>query len=314
MKWVYLSGGVGGARLLRGLSEVLGPEHLTVIVNTGDDFDHWGLRICPDLDTVMYNLAGLSHDERGWGLARESFEALEMVRRYGGATWFALGDRDLATHLMRTEALRGGESLTAVTRRLYRALGIGHQVLPMCDARVATTMHTEDGRALPFQRWFVQEQCAPALRGIRLEGHPEPHPEVLQALRAADAVVIGPSNPYVSIDPILQVPETRAAVFSRAVFAVSPIVAGQAVKGPLATMIEQLAGTKASAGAIARHYAGEGGQQLAGLVVERGDEAEAARLGQGVPIIGAATVMRSHQDSVSLARTCLEAFSKWGHA
>ena len=305
MKLVYLSGGVGGARLLRGLVDQLGPDELTVVVNTGDDFDHWGLRICPDLDTVMYNMAGLAHEERGWGLSQESFAALSMMQRYGSDTWFALGDRDLATHLTRSEALRAGHSLTSVTARLATALGVDHPILPMCDAPVATTIDTRDGRSLPFQTWFVRERCEPAVRAVRYLGASEPSEPVLDALGRCDAVLIGPSNPYVSIDPILSVPKTRTAVFARPVIAVSPIVAGAAIKGPLASMIEQIAKRPSSAGAIARHYLAQG--PLSGIVVERGDEANV----EGVRAFGAATVMRSRDESRVLAARCLDVTTRF---
>jgi hypothetical protein len=167
-------------------------------VNTGDDFEHWGLAISPDVDTVMYTLAGLSHEERGWGLAEQSFHALEMVRRYGGDAWFSLGDRDLATHLLRTEALRRGERLTDVTARLCGALGVGPRVLPMSDGRRRTMIDADDGRALLFQDWFVRERAAPRVRRVWFDGAPPAAPEVLEAIEAADLVLFGPSNPYVS--------------------------------------------------------------------------------------------------------------------
>ncbi|HEX8795786.1 MAG TPA: 2-phospho-L-lactate transferase CofD family protein, partial [Polyangiaceae bacterium] len=203
MKVVALSGGVGGARLLDGLARALPPEALTAIVNTGDDFVHLGLNVSPDVDTVMYTLAGLSHEERGWGLAEESFAGLSMVKRYGGPDWFALGDRDLATHLLRTEALRAGEPLSAVTSRLCKALGVEQRILPMSDRPVVTLIETEKDGTLPFQQWFVRRRAEPRVRRVRFEGDLVPAPGVIETIDACDLVVVGPSNPYVSVDPIL---------------------------------------------------------------------------------------------------------------
>jgi LPPG:FO 2-phospho-L-lactate transferase len=297
MKIVALSGGVGGARFLDGLARALAPGELTAVVNTGDDFVHLGLHIAPDLDTVMYTLAGLAHEERGWGLAEESFANLAMVQRYGGPDWFALGDRDLATHLVRTEALRAGTSLSAITARLCAALGVSARVLPMADAPRGTLIDTVDEGTLPFQEWFVRRRAGPAVRAVRFVGTRSPAPEVLPAIASCDAVLIGPSNPYVSIDPILSLDGVREAIARRPVVAVSPIVGGQAVKGPLASMIVDLARETASAGAVIRHYGG----LVRGVVVERGDEATTA----GLPTLGTSTVMRSRDDRLRLAREAL---------
>lgn len=294
---VALSGGVGGARFLHGLSRALAPETLVTIVNTGDDFEHWGLHISPDLDTVMYTLSDLAHEERGWGLAEETFNALSMVKRYGGNDWFALGDRDLATHLLRTEALRRGETLSAVTARLCSAVGIGARVLPMADGPCRTMIVTEGEGTLSFQDWFVRRRAAPAVREVLFAGSPPPAPGVIEALSAAEVVLFGPSNPYVSIDPILTRPGVREAMSGKPIIAVSPIVGGKAVKGPLGTMIPELAKEAPTAQAIARHYGG----LLSGLVVERGDE-EGVR---GLPVLATSTVMQSRPDSLRLAREVL---------
>ncbi len=294
---VALSGGVGGARLMHGLSRVLAPDVFTAVVNTGDDFEHWGLFVSPDLDTVMYTLADLAPEERGWGLEVESFHALEMVKRYGGDDWFALGDRDLATHLIRSEALRRGESLTAVTRRLTTALGIGARILPMADAPCRTVVHTTTHGPLPFQTWFVRHRAEPPVKDVRFEGAPAAPPGLIDAIVGADVVVIGPSNPYVSVDPIFSVPGVRDAVFSRPVVAVSPIVHGAAVKGPLARMIVDLAHEPPTPAAIVRHY----GPRLRGIVVERGDEGTVT----GARVLGADTVMKTRADSARLAREVL---------
>lgn len=295
---VALSGGVGGARLLHGLSRALPEGALTAVVNTGDDFEHWGLHIAPDLDTVMYTLADLAPfdgGERGWGLAVESFEALAMMRRYGAEDWFSLGDRDLATHLARTRALRAGGSLTDVTARLAGALGVRTRILPMSDAPCPTLVETDRG-TLPFQQWFVRHRCPP-VRAIRFDGAAPPTAHVLRALDEAELVVIGPSNPYVSIDPILRLSGVREAVARRPVVAVSPLVGGKAVKGPLAEMIPLLAGEPPSTAALGRHYRG----LLGGLVVERGDEA-----GLPLPALATSTVMRSRDDSRRLAGELLD--------
>jgi LPPG:FO 2-phospho-L-lactate transferase len=292
---VALSGGVGGARLLRGLARVLPPDALTAIVNTGDDFEHWGLHVSPDVDTVMYALAGLSHEERGWGLADETFRALEGLRTYGEDGWFAIGDRDLATHMSRTLGMARGESLTRATARMCNALGVAARVLPMSDDRCSTMIDTREHGALTFQTWFVRHRAEPAAQRVWFDGAARATREVLDSVVRAELVVIGPSNPYVSIDPILSLPGVRDAIFSRPVVAVSPIVHGQAIKGPLAVMIPGLAGVPASAAAVAAHY-----PRLAGVVVEQGDEVP------GLATLGTGTVMRSPEDSERLGRAVLE--------
>jgi LPPG:FO 2-phospho-L-lactate transferase len=300
MRVVALSGGVGGARLLDGLARELPAGSLTAIVNTGDDFVHLGMNVSPDLDTVMYTLAGLADEERGWGLAGETFAGLGMVKRYGGPDWFGLGDRDMATHLLRTEALRAGEPLSAITARLCKALGIVHPVLPMSDEPVATMIETTEEGTLPFQQWFVRRRAEPAVRAVHFQGGRTPAPGVVAAIDACEVVIFGPSNPYVSIDPILCLDGVRDALSQKPVVALSPIVGGAAIKGPLATMIPELTGEAASAGAVARHYRG----LLRAMVVERGDESTVASL----PVLGASTVMRSRDDRERLAREVL-AFS-----
>jgi len=297
---VCLSGGVGGARLLHGLARALPDDALTVVVNTGDDFRHWGLHISPDLDTVMYTLSGLGHEARGWGLAEESFGALEMVKRYGGDDWFALGDRDLGTHLVRTEALARGVPLHAVTARLFRGLGVRTRVLPMTDDPCRTMIDTESDGTLPFQEWFVKKRTAPVVKRVWFDGSQTPAPGVIEAIDAADVIVIGPSNPYVSVDPILAMDGVREAMERRRVVALSPIVGGRAVKGPLAEMIRALRGEEASAGAIVRHYEG----LLAGIFVEQGDEASVE--GTACAVRGGRTVMTDRADSLRLAREVLD--------
>ncbi len=295
MNVLALSGGVGGARLVDGLYSILGAE-LTVVVNTGDDFTHWGLFVSPDVDTVVYTLAGLHHEARGWGLADETFHALESVKRLGGEDWFALGDRDLAMHLLRTRALAAGETLTAVTARLAGALGVRAKILPMADAPRPTILVTRSDGELPFQEWFVRRRAQPIVERVKFGGASAPAPGLLDAIAAADFVVIGPSNPYVSIDPILSLDGVRAALAKKIVVAVSPIVGGRAVKGPLAEMIGSLAGREASAQAVAAHY----GALVRGWVVERGDQA-----GLDGRVLATSTVMHDAAGRRKLAEEVL---------
>jgi LPPG:FO 2-phospho-L-lactate transferase len=295
---VALSGGVGGARLLRGLARVLPEAALTAVVNTGDDFEHWGLHVSPDVDTVMYSLAGLAHEERGWGLAVETFGALEAMRRYGEEGWFAIGDLDLSTHLARTCGLARRETLTAITARLCHALGVRARVLPMSDQRRRTMIETRDSGTLDFQTWFVRNHAEPVIERIWFDGIARATPSVFEAIARAEIVIIGPSNPYVSIDPILSLPGVRDALFERPVVAVSPIVGGRAVKGPLAAMISTLDGVAPSAAAVAAHY-----PRLRGIVVENGDTVS------GIPFHATNTIMKNIADSESLAREVL-AFAK----
>jgi LPPG:FO 2-phospho-L-lactate transferase len=300
---VCLSGGVGGARLLHGLAQVLEPEALTAIVNTGDDFKHWGLSISPDVDTVMYTLGGLADEQRGWGLANETFRALHRMTTLGAPDWFALGDRDLATHLVRTEALGRGESLTRITERLCRASGVKARVLPMCDEPRRTLVTTFEHGSLPFQEWLVQRR-APRVTAVRFEGAREPSRAVLRALESADLVVIGPSNPYVSIDPILSLAGVRERMADKLVVALSPIVGGKAVKGPLADMIRALDGLDPSPAAIVRHYDG----LLSAIVVEQGDQGfvdELAVLATQTVMGGAADRARLASEILSFAETLL---------
>lgn len=298
---VVLSGGVGGARFAQGLAAVLPADALTIVVNTGDDFVWWGLAISPDLDTVMYTLAGLSHEERGWGLAGETFQALAMMERYGGQGWFQLGDRDLATHLTRTQALAQGQTLSSVTAHLCQRLGVHPRILPMADALRQTRIDTASHGSLLFQEWFVRERTRPAVARVWFDGTDRPAPDVIPALAHAELVIIGPSNPYVSIDPILSLRGVREALAHTPVVAVSPIVGGRAVKGPLGEMIQQLASRQASAAAVRAHYAERYGDLLAGFVVERGDEAEIADL----PVLATDTIMSDRDARERLAREVL---------
>lgn len=302
---VALAGGVGGAKLAYGLYQLLG-ERLTVIVNTGDDFEHWGLHISPDLDTVLYNLAGISHPEQGWGLAGESFRVLAQVERYGGESWFRLGDGDLATHIMRTQWLRQGATLTQATARLAAGLGVTARLLPMCDQPVRTIVHSDEG-ALPFQRYFVHRRCEPRLLSLEFAGLPAARPsaEVLTALQEASAVVLCPSNPYLSLDPILLLPglAERLAGLAATVLAVSPIVGGRALKGPAAKIMAEL-GVSASALAVAQHLASR--IRLDGFVLDAVDAAQAADVASlgSAPLV-TDTIMRDAASKQRLAQEVL---------
>jgi LPPG:FO 2-phospho-L-lactate transferase len=254
MKVVALAGGVGGAKLADGLAQVMPPRDLTVVVNTGDDFDHLGLRICPDLDTVVYTLAGLADPKQGWGRADETWHFLEEVGRLGGPVWFRLGDRDLALHAERTRRLGLGETLSEITQHFCRILGVETRVLPMSDQPVATKVVTEEG-SLPFEEYFVARRWKPVVKGFIFEGveASSPAPGVLQIIRSADLVVLCPSNPWVSLDPILAVPGIREALLGKPVLGVSPIIGNQAVKGPAAKMFSEM-GQEPTAYSAALHF------------------------------------------------------------
>jgi LPPG:FO 2-phospho-L-lactate transferase len=307
LKVVALAGGVGGAKLVDGLAYLLPPSQFRVVVNTGDDFEFLGLTICPDLDTVMYTLAGVADPGTGWGIEGDTHRCLDAVARLGGAAWFRVGDRDLATHLLRTERLRAGERLTEVTRRIAHTLGVHHPLLPMADVPVRTVVITEDGE-LPFQTYFVKQRYQPVVRGFRWEIGASPDqvespvsPEVSEALAWADVVVLCPSNPFVSIDPILTLPGVREVVQTHLVVAVSPIIGGEAVKGPAAKMFRELEG-EPSALAVAMHY----GDLVSGWVIDRVDAGlvdAVAGLGKRVHI--AQTMMSGLAERISLARDVL---------
>jgi LPPG:FO 2-phospho-L-lactate transferase len=296
---VALAGGVGGARLADGLAAALAPDELLVAVNTGDDFTHLGLEISPDLDTVVYTLAGLADAERGWGVAGETWAAMDALARLGGETWFRLGDRDLAMHLERTRRLRSGETLSAVCADFAARLGIGPRILPMSDDPVRTLVETDEGQ-LSFQDYFVRRQCAPKVAGLSFEGADEarPSPELIAALASPglEAVIICPSNPFLSIGPMLAIPALRAALAAAAapVVAVSPIISGAAVKGPAAKIMTEL-GLDPSAGAVARHY----GHLIDGFVLDTADAAQIPDI--PVPALATDIVMRGREGRIRLA-------------
>ncbi len=301
LKIVALAGGVGGAKLAHGLAQILPPENLTVIVNTGDDFEHYGLYISPDLDTVCYTLAGLANPVTGWGRMDESWQAIENAKRLGGPDWFNLGDQDLGTHLERTRRMKAGQSLSQITRDFCKAWGIQQTVLPMSDQPVRTIVDTVEQGELAFQEYFVRERCEPKVKGFRFEGVEiaEAVPGALEALESADAVVICPSNPWVSIDPILSILKLRSAVHRLPpVVAVSPIIGGQAVKGPAAKMYAEL-GIQPSALAVAEHYQG----LLSGFVLDNVDADQAAKI--EIPTLTTDTLMNHLTKRAQLARDVL---------
>ena len=300
-----LAGGVGGAKLAHGLARVLAPRELVIAVNTGDDFEHLGLLVCPDLDTVMYTLAGAANPATGWGLAGETWNFMAALERLGGPAWFRLGDRDLATHVERTRRRAAGESLSAIAAALCARHGVAHPVVPMSDDPVRTIVRTDAGD-LEFQHYFVREKCAPEARGFEYRGAPAARPA--EALRAAlaspalEGVVLCPSNPWLSIGPLLALPGVRAALERCPnVVAVSPIVGGEAIKGPAAKIMREL-GLEASALGVARHYRG----LVKTLVLDRADAPLAPAVqAAGLRALVTNTVMRDDAGRERLARECV---------
>ena len=297
-----LAGGVGGAKLANGLAQALAPHDLTLVVNTGDDFTHLGLHISPDLDTVMYTLAGLANPDTGWGLAGESWNFMAALERIGGETWFKLGDRDLATHIERTRRMAAGESLSDVTADLCRRLGIAVRVAPMSDAPLRTVVDTADG-TLSFQDYFVRQQARPRAVAVRFEGAAQapPSPALDAAFADPDlaAIVICPSNPILSVRPILEVAGLRARLEARRapLVAVSPLVGGKALKGPAAKLMAEL-GFEATAAGVAAYY----GDLLDGFVIDTIDAALAPAIEDAGPrVLVTQTVMRSPADQAALA-------------
>ena len=298
---VALVGGVGGAKLAHGLAQILPPERLTIIVNTGDDFWHYGLRICPDLDTVMYTLGGLVDPANGWGVAGDTTAALDALRVYGEEPWFRLGDRDIATHLLRTQRLQQGERLTTIMRELTGRLRIGPVVLPMTDAEVATIVHTREYGPLPFQTYFVKHRWQPAVTAIEFDGAEAAwvSPEAEDALTQADAILIAPSNPWLSVAPILAVPGLRELLLrgDRPRVAITPIVGGKALKGPAAKLMAEL-GYDVTPDAVCAYY----GSAINGFVTDvRDPEPEQPAM----RILRTDTVMNSDQDRARLAAQIL---------
>jgi LPPG:FO 2-phospho-L-lactate transferase len=306
MKVTVLSGGVGGARFLRGLVDAVDPAAVTAIVNVGDDLEVLGLPISPDLDSVLYTLAGIADEERGWGRAEETWNALDTVATLGGDAWFRLGDRDLGLHLVRAQALRDGERLSTVTARLATALGVETTILPATDERLRTWLDTPNG-SFPFQQWFVSRAHRDPVDRVRFEGPAEARPAdgVLEALHDADLVLIAPSNPFVSIGPILAVERIRSALERRRVpcVAVSPLIGGRAVKGPAAAMLERLQGGTTPAH-VAQCYPG----LIDALVFDEADGEDADQVeALGVRPIVSRTLMRDAAARKRLAEAALDA-------
>ena len=307
MKVVALAGGVGGAKLVDGLAKNLDGDALTVIVNTGDDFDHFGLRICPDLDTVCYTLAGLANQDTGWGRADESWNALDNIALLGGPTWFRLGDQDLGIHLERTRLLANGRKLSEICIHFCSTWEIEHLILPMSDDKVSTLVHSSEGD-LPFQDYFVKYKCEPEVSGFEFQGagSAKPAPGVADSLLEADLVIICPSNPWVSIDPIFAVPGIRKAIQDREkempVIAVSPIIQGRTIKGPAAKMFHEM-GIQPSAASVAEHYGSQAhGGLLGGFVLDILDAGEQGNIHQsGLPTLITNTIMNIEQERVKLA-------------
>ncbi len=292
---VALAGGVGGAKLAHGLAQILAPEDLTIIVNTGDDFEHLGLTICPDLDTVCYTLAGLANLETGWGRANETWNTIANIEKLGGPNWFRLGDQDFATHIERTRRLSEGQSLSQITKDFCKSWGIKPTILPMSDSPVRTMVDTDEGE-LAFQEYFVHRHCEPRVKGFRFDGVNVAEPVIgaREAIESADAIVICPSNPWVSVDPILQVIQK----IDKPVIAVSPIIGGKTVKGPAAKMYSEL-GIEPSTLAVAKHYR----SLLSGFVLDHVDSHLSDKIEARTLVTN--TMMNNVEDRAKLAMDVL---------
>ena len=300
-----LAGGVGGARFTRGLLACLPASDVTIVGNVGDDLEHWGLSISPDLDTLLYTLTGRIHPEQGWGVAGDTREAMAVVAELGGVDWFILGDRDIGLHLVRSERLRAGEPLSSVTADFARRYGLGARLLPASDDRLRTRIVTSEGE-LAFQQWLVGRRAADPVSAVRFEGVPgaRPAPGVLEAIASAERIVLAPSNPFVSLDPILAVDGVRAAVEARRddVVAITPMIGANAVKGPLAAMLETL-GHEVSAVGVAGVVA----PLASGFVLDSADEGRAADVrALGLRVACVPTLMRDPAAAAALARAALE--------
>ena len=298
-KILAITGGVGGAKLALGLSKILNPDELLFLVNTGDDFQHLGLEISPDLDSLLYALSGKNNPELGWGRANETWACISELEELGADSWFRLGDRDLALHLVRTQMLNQGATLQNVADRLSESLRIDHRIAPMSNDKISTTVNTPNGK-LAFQEYFVREQCEPAVIDFDFEGIEKstPNPVVMSWLDECDGIIICPSNPYVSVDTILSVPKYRDAFQSKPVIAVSPIVGGLAIKGPAAKMMTEL-GVPPTPIAVAKHY----GSLLSGFVLDQTDHEQAKDI--PIPSIVTQTIMLTLQDRIALAEQCV---------
>ena len=308
MNIVAFAGGVGGAKLADGLALCLPPENLTIIVNTGDDFVHWGLNICPDLDTVSYTLAGLANPDTGWGRTEESWEVFETIQKIGGPDWFHIGDKDLATHIERTRRLKSGQPLSKIMKDFCNVWNIKISILPMSDQPVATIVDTVEMGELAFQEYFVHQHCQPTVKGFRFAGIENATPTVglLESIDKADAIVFCPSNPWVSIDPILHLTGIESALNNKKVVAISPIIGGQTIKGPAAKMFTEL-GIEPSALAVANHYKGI----INGFVLDTIDSALAEDIqSMNIETLVTNTIMKSNNDRFALAQDVLNFIKK----
>ncbi|MFW5709014.1 MAG: 2-phospho-L-lactate transferase [Chloroflexota bacterium] len=307
---VLLVGGVGGAKLAHGLQSTLKPGQLTVIVNTGDDFWHYGLRICPDLDTITYTLAGLVNKQTGWGVVGDTFTTLDTLRNYGEKPWFNLGDRDLAIHLMRTALWRRGLPLTAITAHLTAAVGVKCAVLPMTDEPVETIVHTQEYGPLPFQEYFVKHRWQPTFSDMTLEGINDAFltTDVRSAIEGADVILIGPSNPWLSINPILSVPGMRELLRSRDVpkVAVTPIIEGRAIKGPTAKIMKEL-GLEVSARTVVEYYS----DVITGFIYDERDTMLFHDHTDSIRFIALDTLMDTEAKRMTFAHAVLSWISDW---
>jgi LPPG:FO 2-phospho-L-lactate transferase len=309
LKVVALAGGVGGARMANGLSKLLSPNQFSVIVNTADDFIHWGLQICPDLDTVMYTMAGLSNPAVGWGLENESFNCLAAMQRLGMPDWFKIGDQDLAVHLTRSHWLNSGLNLTKVTEKLAKALQVEHTILPMSDQPCRTIAITDQGE-MDFQTYFVKNQWQPVLHGLRWECDQDIQAtgQVLETLKEADLIILCPSNPFVSIDPILNLPGIHEILKRIYTVAISPIIGGKAVKGPAAKMFPELFHQPASVSAVAEYYLTK--KILNGFIIDQQDREKITSLkAKGLDLLATDSLMLDTENQVRVAREILNHFA-----
>jgi LPPG:FO 2-phospho-L-lactate transferase len=304
VKFVVLAGGVGGAKLVHGLAMILPPDDLSIIVNTGDDFEYLGLNISPDLDTVCYTLTNLANPKTGWGRLDETWVTFNEIAALKGLDWFRLGDKDLATHLVRTARLKEGRKLSEITREFCEIWGAEHPVYPMSDDPVRTMVHTADGKVLGFQEYFVHQACQPVVNHFEFREieNARPLPQVLDAINTCDIVIIAPSNPWVSIDPILEIPGYREAISQKPVIAVSPLIGGKAIKGPAAKMFQEL-GITPCASAVAKHYH----DLLTGFIFDNLDRVELEKI-ERWRIIALVTdiLMKNNKDRLRLAREVIE--------
>jgi LPPG:FO 2-phospho-L-lactate transferase len=303
MKIVALAGGVGGAKLVCGLAQILDPGDLSVIVNTGDDFEHYGLYICPDLDTVCYSMANLSDPLTGWGREGDSYQSLDEAIKLGGPDWFRIGNKDIGTHLERTRRLKAGHKLSDITNDFCKVWGISSHIYPMTDDKVSTSLMTEEMGVLPFQEYFVHQKSQPIIKSIIFSGieSAETIPASNDAIRNADLIIICPSNPWVSIDPILNIKGIKQMILKKKVIAVSPIIQGKTLKGPAAKMFSEL-GINPSAESVFNHYQ----ELVSGFVFDQLDSALKCKIDKrGVNSLVTDTIMKGLSDKVRLAEEIL---------